>query len=189
MFIYAIKCTVNNKYYVGYDTGEISAMRRWKLHCALIKPKHESKIYWAMLKHGLSNFDVSIVAEANTMEQLKSLEIEWIKKLDSIKNGYNIRTGGNGFGKLSEMEPEHAAKQLLAIKRGAKKANQIRWANTTKDERRQELDKCISSYSSDDRSRNVKSYWENMTAENKSDLSQKMKNGWKRRKEIQNAQS
>ena len=159
MFIYVITNSVNQKTYVGYDTGAQEKLRRWKLHCLLVKPKHESKLYNAMSKYGVDKFTVKIVATATTMEELTQLEIKWIKDLDSIKNGYNIRSGGQGFGKLSEMMPEDAAKQLDAIKRGSRKANEVRWGNLDSEQRKAALKKCHESYTSEARSANMKRIW------------------------------
>lgn len=159
MFIYVITNRINGKTYVGYDTGPVEKMRRWHLHCALKKPKHESKLFNAMLKYGIEQFFVEVVARASTNEELKQLEKDWIKKLNSIQNGYNIRSGGQGFGLMSEMTPEDAAKQLEAMKRGAKRANELRWRNLDADQRKAALEKCHKSYSSKARSENMKRIW------------------------------
>lgn len=188
MFIYVMTCVVNGKHYVGYDTGPEENMRRYSLHVssAINKtpPKHRSKLYPAMVKYGPDKFTVKIVAKTNDFTELKNLEIEWIKKLDSIKNGYNIRPGGNGFAPLSSLSEEEALIQRNAMKRGAKRANEVRWAGKTLDERRDILSKAHASYSSKARSKNLKTLWDNMTPEQKQERSQKMKDGWARRKEM-----
>lgn len=159
MFIYVITNKINSKTYVGYDTGPVEQLRRWRLHCALKKPKHQSKLFNAMSKYGVEHFSVEVVAQATTNEELKQLEKDWIRKLDSIKNGYNIRSGGQGFGLTSEMMPEDAAKQLDAMKRGAKRANELRWGKLDADQRKAALEKCHKSYSSEARSANMKRIW------------------------------
>lgn len=113
----------------------------------------------AMAKYGVDKFSVEVVAQATSMEELRQLEIDWIKKLNSVKEGYNIRTGGQGFGKMSEMNPEDAAKQLEAIKRGSKRANEIRWERLDAEQRKAALAKCHQSYSSEARSQNMKRIW------------------------------
>ena len=54
------------------------------------------KFYNAIKKYGWSAFSHEILAEVSTPEEADKLESEYIKKYDSINNGYNITLGGAG---------------------------------------------------------------------------------------------
>jgi group I intron endonuclease len=163
MFIYVITCYINGKKYVGYDTGPVGELRRWNFHLSAAKqqkpPGHRSKLYPAMIKHGVDNFSVEVVVTAEDNSALKLLEKKWIKDLDSITNGYNIRDGGQGFSNLSSLTSDEAQKQLEAVKRGSRNANAKRWAGKTKEEKRDELKNAVAAYSSEARSVALKAIW------------------------------
>lgn len=95
--IYMITNMINNKIYIGQS---INIKRR--------KTEHFSKrcnmiISKAIFKYGKENFDFQVLEECEE-SQLDKLEIEYIKKYKSNNKefGYNIDSGGNGVGKLSE---------------------------------------------------------------------------------------
>lgn len=50
----------------------------------------------AFKKYGLENFSFEILQEENDPEKRKQLEVYYINKFDSYKNGYNDTPGGNG---------------------------------------------------------------------------------------------
>ena len=54
------------------------------------------KFYNAIKKYGWIAFSHEILAEVSTPEEADKLESEYIKKYDSINNGYNITLGGAG---------------------------------------------------------------------------------------------
>ncbi len=66
--------------------------------------------YRAMRKYGFDSFMWEILDSAESKEELDLKEIQYIEKLNSIKNGFNIRTGGSR-GKLSE-----ESKEAISIK-------------------------------------------------------------------------
>lgn len=100
MKVYCIENKLTGKKYIGVTKGEIN--RRYKQHKQIAKNPGSSKhcyIHSAMLKHGLENFIVYQLDEANTKEELFEKEKNWIKKLDTKLNGYNETDGGEGtFG-------------------------------------------------------------------------------------------
>jgi len=97
MKVYCIENKLTGKKYIGVTKGEIN--RRYKQHKQIAKnpgsPKH-CYIHSAMLKHGLENFIVYPLDEANTKEELFEKEKHWIKTLDTKNNGYNETDGGEG---------------------------------------------------------------------------------------------
>lgn len=171
MFIYVITCSTNNKKYVGYDTGPEEKMRRWKTHCGAVRnnkpPKHRSKLFLAMMRYGLENFNVEVVERADNYVSLCELEKQWIKKLDSITNGYNIAIGGQGWAPLQELSEDQLIERREFLSRGSKEANRIRWSNTTFEERQFILNGYFKDYLPEHKSKNVKANWDKMTASEK----------------------
>ncbi len=92
MIIYKIWNRINNKIYVGLTTRLL--IERWKEHIKQSKGKHLSIIGRAIKKYGVENFYIEKIEECSTIEELIIREEYWIKKLDSINNGYNILPGG-----------------------------------------------------------------------------------------------
>ncbi len=89
--IYALK--FNNVYYVGKSSN---LLRREKDHRAsLINNTANYKVMEAYKIFGEPSF---IVLEYLDIEYLNNAEIEWIQELDTIENGLNISSGGDGGG-------------------------------------------------------------------------------------------
>lgn len=92
-YIYIIENTINDKKYVGQTTKDLG--RRWSTH--LIKGERKRKpiaIDLAIKKYGKDKFCMYVIDEAETFEELMEKEKYWIKKLDTVKNGYNNHEGG-----------------------------------------------------------------------------------------------
>lgn len=87
MHIYKITNLINNKIYVG-------------------KEKHNNPKYFgsgllikkAIEKHGIQNFEKTILEECDTFEQMSEREIYWIAELNAtnLEIGYNLQSGGIG---------------------------------------------------------------------------------------------
>jgi group I intron endonuclease len=87
MFIYKITNLINNKCYVGLTTRSVE--QRWKEHCSA-----DSLIGKAIRKYGIECFAIEILAEAETVEELEALEIQYIGEFRSFGEGYNLTVGG-----------------------------------------------------------------------------------------------
>nr|SMH63243.1 GIY-YIG catalytic domain-containing endonuclease [Faustovirus] len=104
-FIYKITCLITGRPYIGLTTRQIED--RWKEHLATGK-RHivavrnmeefisNSKLYKAMVDHGIDNFTIEAIEEVPDNKDLDAREIHWIKYYDSVINGYNIMSGGRG---------------------------------------------------------------------------------------------
>lgn len=81
----------NGKVYVGITC--LNLKRRMQFHARSpvgIFPK-------AIRKHGIENFDISIIDQASTRNELIEKEIHWIKECEClVPNGYNLTKGGEG---------------------------------------------------------------------------------------------
>jgi len=85
MVIYKTTNLINGKIYIGKDEKN--------------NPKYlgSGKILkLAIKKYGKENFKKEILEYCNNREHLCVIEKYWIEKLQSKKNGYNIKDGGNG---------------------------------------------------------------------------------------------
>lgn len=88
MIIYKIQNKINNKIYIGQTTRTLD--ERIGEH-----KRKNSLISRAIKKYGIDNFDINIIDNARTIDELNKKEIYYIKLYDSISNGYNLCDGGN----------------------------------------------------------------------------------------------
>jgi group I intron endonuclease len=103
--IYKIVNQINNKTYVGKTTqklsdrwtNHLSEAKRW-FNCQQIGQDfgYNSKLYSAMNKYGFLNFQIYLIEEVFSIEELNIREKFWIEKLQTRINGYNIAAGGDG---------------------------------------------------------------------------------------------
>lgn len=97
--VYQIYCIVSGKSYVGSTYDEFE---RWNSHLGLLRRnKHHSiKLQRAYNKYGEESFDFKICdLGIDTADIAVKEEAEWIKKLDSFNNGYNMT---NASGAMSD---------------------------------------------------------------------------------------
>jgi group I intron endonuclease len=108
--IYALKNKINNKIYIG---------QTWRTPEERMRDNYVSclKIYNAIKKHGKDNFYYEILSICYDQKNADILESYFIKKYDTIKNGYNICLGGaNGVMKGRKHTDEAKAKISNASK-------------------------------------------------------------------------
>lgn len=92
-FIYILRNKINDKLYIG-QTSEKRVERRIKNHISkAIAGDNKQKIHKAIRKYGPNNFEKYYIECKE--EDLDYLEIELIKRFNSIENGYNLDSGGN----------------------------------------------------------------------------------------------
>lgn len=95
--VYTLTNLVNGKIYVGKSmTG---AAVRWRGHKHCYKREKQAYLYRAMRKHGIENFQLTVIDTAAIEADLSAKEIRWIAHFDSTnpEKGYNSTTGGEGF--------------------------------------------------------------------------------------------
>ena len=92
-FIYIHKNTINGKCYVG-QTLQKNPKKRWNHGEGY---KHSPKLYNAILKYGFDDgFEHIILPTVYCyQDSLNAAEIAMILKLNSIKKGYNVMSGGS----------------------------------------------------------------------------------------------
>ena len=93
--IYMVINLINNKKYIGQSKN---IKKRFQSH-HLVDYKnpnncnYNTKFYQAIRKYGIENFQVEILQLCDE-EDMDNLEIYYIKKFDTFKNGYNSTEGG-----------------------------------------------------------------------------------------------
>lgn len=104
MIIYLIRNKINGKSYVGQTIRSVK--QRWAEH---VKSAQRSVsrcgLQAAIRKYGHDKFDVSILQECSSLDELSDAERSWVAKLDTYKNGYNLTTGGDqrpGFNRSTK---------------------------------------------------------------------------------------
>ena len=94
-YIYKITCLVNNKIYIGQTQKTIQTRFKRHINDAL-SGRLNTKLANAIRKYGKDNFSICEIDTADTKNELDQKEIKYIKKYNSISNGYNQTIGGDG---------------------------------------------------------------------------------------------
>lgn len=96
MVVYKITNKINNKAYIGC-TYKQTVESRWKQHLYTAKTfsgQYKSKLYPAMQKYGIVNFEIQVLTKCKNTIQLSEYEKKYIQKYNTVQNGYNISHGG-----------------------------------------------------------------------------------------------
>lgn len=105
-YVYYIKCKINDKVYVG-ETKNYSSRIESHFRCGekIDNPRQKYPLYQDILKYGRDSFEFGVLQIAKSEDSINAEE-EWIKKLDSFKNGYNMshraHKGGKGYRHTKE---------------------------------------------------------------------------------------
>lgn len=99
--IYRLTNKINGKMYHGQTTKE-DINKRWSEYKG-IRCYNQPKLYRALKKHGPENFLFEVInTSPQNQQQLDNLETFYIRKYDSMNNGYNCNEGGAGRGHVCE---------------------------------------------------------------------------------------
>ena len=112
MTVYKITNNVNTFVYIGLTTRE--PQKRWKEH-QKAAAKTNRRLYRAMRKHGVENFNFEVVAtlrDFNDDDLLFKIEKAYIQKNNSYWFGYNDTVGGRGY---KYNRPKRGRKRLCEI--------------------------------------------------------------------------
>lgn len=98
MIVYVIRCTVNDKRYVGMT--RFSAARRFLGHCRSANNGSRHAFHSALRCHGIDKFVIEEFYECVSRVEAAQLEIEKILEYRSHVStncGYNMTSGGEGI--------------------------------------------------------------------------------------------
>jgi group I intron endonuclease len=112
--IYKIVNLINNKIYIG---------QTWQsLKIRLIKHKSSNfnciKLHHAINKYGRDNFKIELITICHTQLAADYWEEYFIKKFDSIKNGYNILMGGKTGSRKGLKHSKETKQKISDAKKG-----------------------------------------------------------------------
>ena len=105
-YIYYIKNLITNKYYVGQTINDLK--ERWRNH----RKKNSNCVYLknAFKKYGFDNFEFKLICICFD-DDLNKFEIDYIKHFNSlVPDGYNLKKGGLGGGKLHQETKDKISK-------------------------------------------------------------------------------
>ena len=117
-YVYKVDCSISNKSYIGITTTTLEFRKKTHIQSAFNKNhgRYNVHFYRALRKYELSSFKwyVIDIVEREELEELidelKSLEISYVKKFDTFDNGYNSTPGGDltfkGYPKTIDMYNE-----------------------------------------------------------------------------------
>lgn len=91
--IYCAKCKISNKIYIGQTTQKL----KYRINDHIYMANNGSKLpfHRAIRKYGIENFEITVVEECFSIDDLNQAECNWIKTANCISpNGYNCTTGG-----------------------------------------------------------------------------------------------
>src|SRR5690349_19340198 len=92
--LYIITNTINKKVYIGITTQTLN--ERWKSHLRDANNRVPFDLHRAIRKLGKENFEIRKICDCSSIDKMKELEIRFISKFDSFRNGYNMTPGGDG---------------------------------------------------------------------------------------------
>jgi group I intron endonuclease len=111
--IYAAKCSVNNKIYVGIT---VDLVRRKKEHKYQADIGKKTLFHSAIRKYGWNEFSWEIIETCPTLELAYERECLWIKRLNSQPPyGYNLTDGGIGIDGFAEFRTVNNSNQGRAL--------------------------------------------------------------------------
>lgn len=97
IIIYKITNKINNKVYIGQSHRKLEERIKQYSDDTKYRTKKIRAIIKAMRKYGFENFEFEVIEDnINNQCELDELEKYYIKKYDSVRNGYNYTSGGGG---------------------------------------------------------------------------------------------
>lgn len=113
--IYKITNSVNDKVYIGKSTRPIIDRFKRHINDAYKNPESAYHLQRAIRKYGSDKFSIVQIDSANTRSELNEKEKYWISYYNSIVDGYNEASGGEGgntYAGLSEERLNKIKKQI-----------------------------------------------------------------------------
>lgn len=118
MQVYKLTNKVTGLAYVGATT-RTGQRRLYEISKSQAKAK-SSLIIPAVIEYGIEAFEVEVLYRAKSKEDLFEQERQYIQWFDTIRNGYNIQTGGTG--NTEQFQWRSSRKKHADALRGKKRA-------------------------------------------------------------------
>lgn len=128
MFVYCIKNVINGKEYVGLTKRKLQS--RWNQHIrdSLREGSWEynTPLGNAIKKYGKESFEIFILQECDTIDEMKKTEINFIAERKSLSKygGYNLSEGGDG--RLGYKLSDETKQKLRILNLGKKMSTESR---------------------------------------------------------------
>lgn len=112
MVIYLFTNKINNKQYVGLTTRDLEVRKQEHL-------RNKNGYFANALKHhGVENFNLTVIDEADNLDELNALEIKYIQEFNTMyPNGYNLCLGGGVTDGFTHSEE---SKRMMSMTKKAK---------------------------------------------------------------------
>lgn len=92
--VYMLTCRVNGKRYIGVTTMTLQKRIKWHVNNAR---RDDFALSRAILKHGISSFDATVIYEAIDRREMYMVERGLISQYGTYRpHGYNATSGGEG---------------------------------------------------------------------------------------------
>lgn len=119
--LYIITNSKNDKKYIGITTNTIKY--RLNHHFYKAEAGSKTKLAKAIRRLGKENFTIELLRKVNNKKDLRNLEIKYIKKYNTIKEGYNSVVGGCCLGHKVGHIIEYKGLEFISIKQLANHLN------------------------------------------------------------------
>lgn len=117
MILYKITNVISNSVYIGITKGSLK--RRFYSHKSSAKTGKKTKLYDAMRKYGIDNFEIEPLNQYKDRESLEKAEISAIKSFkEKGYNLYNILEGGKPYFPIKDINSWK--KKLRKARKGRK---------------------------------------------------------------------
>jgi len=120
MVVYLIQNLVNGKCYVGQTTQDLHKYFRWNLNYADNGNTGKVLLYRSIRKHGRENFDIRVIHNASSIEDMNNAEKVYIKFFGTRNPelGYNCTDGGEGMCGYTHTEENREKFRKNCLERG-----------------------------------------------------------------------
>ena len=134
-YVYYIKCKINGKVYVG-ETKNYNRRIESHFRCGekADNPRQKYPLYQDILKYGRDNFEFGVLQIVKSEDSINAEE-QWIKKLDSFKNGYNMAYRSNRGG----LGYKHSKESIEKIKKHSIGSNNAFYGKTHSDQTKKRI--------------------------------------------------
>lgn len=106
------KFKTSGKVYIGQTCKGVFFRLKVHVNDAIRDPK--TKFHKAILKYGIEDIETSVLDKVGSKEESDKLEIFYIEKFDSFKNGYNMTLGGDG-GDIFNLKSEDEKARIKGL--------------------------------------------------------------------------